>query len=144
MLLHMDPAELLDMIRETFPTLDRWGRRLADGYVPASGSDLAVDDEDWTPSRASQMALMGLGSARDHLHAVRVLIEARQLFPYAQLSLIRGALIGSSQAVWLLSPTDSSTRVERARLIAKESYAMHGKFLAVLRKLAPESTSRDR
>lgn len=128
----------LRLLRSTFPTLDAWGVDLESAFVPGQGSDLAADDTDWIPVPVSQVAVMGLGSARDHLQAVRVLIEARQLFPFAHSTLIRGAVIGGAQAVWVLAPEDRETRIDRARLLAEHMYVEHRKYLDVLRRIAPE------
>jgi len=127
----------LEQLRRTFPTLDEWGVALASAFRPEGGSALSADDTDWVPVPVSQVAVMGLGSARDHLHAVRVLIEARQLFPFAQSTLIRGAVIGAAQAVWVLAPDDRKVRLERARLLADHMYVEHRKYLDVLRRIAP-------
>lgn len=116
----------------TFLDLDRWGRRLAGGLLPAQGSQLARDDTDLPQLPLSQLALLGLATARDHLHAVRVLLEARELFPLAQLSLIRAALIGASQTVWLLEPDDRPRRLERGRCLAAHNYSEFNKCLTVL------------
>jgi hypothetical protein len=126
----------LELMRGTFPTLDAWHARLAEIISPVRSSALALDDEDWPPTPLSQVALMGLGSARDHLHAVRVHVEAGQLFPFAQSTLIRAALLGAAQAVWVLAPEDRRSRVERARCVSAEMYSQHGKFLSVLNTLA--------
>lgn len=128
----------LDKIRSTFPVLDEWDTLLSQPFVPGDGSDLSADDRDWPPVRLSQVAVMGLGSARDHLHAVRVLIEASQLFPFAQLTLIRAALVGAAQAVWVLSPSARADRVYRARCITAHMYGQHAKYLGVLQSLASE------
>lgn len=129
---------MIEAVRATFPDLDGWHETLSKPYVPQVGSELARDDTDWPPVRLSQVAIMGLGSARDHLHAVRVLIEARELFPFAQSTLIRAALVGAAQAVWVLAPGDSVERLSRGRCIAVHMYAEHGKYVDLLRGLAPE------
>ena len=67
---------------------------------------------------ASQLAWNGLAGAADHLSAIRRHVEARQLFPFSHLTLCRSALIGAAQAVWVLSPDDSQTRIKRARVVA--------------------------
>lgn len=128
----------LEQLRRTFPTLDEWGVALARPFRPKGGSALSADDTDWVPVPLSQVAVMGLGSARDHLHAVRILIEARQLFPFAQSTLIRGAVIGASQAVWVLAPDDRELRLERARRLADHMDVEHGNYIDVLRRIAPE------
>lgn len=127
----------LDSIRATFPSLDTWGARLAIPLPPPAGSELSVDDLDWPWVPVSQVAAIGLGGARDHLQAVRVHLDVGQLFPFAQLTLIRGALIGGAQAAWVLAPTDRERRTERARCIASHMYTEHGKYLDLLRALAP-------
>jgi hypothetical protein len=126
----------LEQIRATFPMLDSWGGALANSFVPTAGSELSIDDMDWPPVPVSQVAVMGLGSARDHLHAVRVHIDAGQLFPFAQSTLIRGALVGAAQAVWVLSPEDRDERIERGRCVAAHMYSEHRKYLDLLRGLA--------
>ncbi len=129
---------MIEAVRATFPILDEWHETLAEPYVPQAGSELARDDTDWPPVRLSQVAIMGLGSARDHLHAVRVLIEAGELFPFAQSTLIRAALVGAEQAVWVLTPQDPAERLSRGRCIAVHMYAEQGKYVDLLRGLAPE------
>ena len=117
-----DTSSKLRLLRSTFPTLDEWGVDLESAFVPGQGSALAVDDTDWIPVPVSQVAVMGLGSARDHLQAVRVLIEAGQVFPFAHSTLIRSAVVGGAQAVWVLAPEDPATRIDRARLLAEHMY----------------------
>lgn len=126
----------MDKITATFPTLDKWGDDVGRPFIPPEGSEMAIDDEDWPPERLSQVAFMGLGSARDHLHAVRVLIEARQLFPFAQSTLIRAALVGGAQAVWVLAPAERGTRTARARTVALHMDNEHRKHLEQLRALS--------
>ena len=140
----IDEASSLQTLRATFPTLDAWGAELSRPYIPRPGGDLARDDEDWPPTPVSQVAVMGLGSARDHLHAVRVHLEARELFPYAQLTAIRGALVGAAQAVWVLAPDSRDVRTERARLVAVHMYAEHLKYLSLLSDLAAGADSGTR
>jgi hypothetical protein len=126
----------LDVLMATFPVLDQWHQRLASEFRPIPGSVLALDDEDWPPVPLSQIAIMGLGSARDHLKAIRVTIEAGQMLPYAHLTLARAGLLGAAQAVWVLVPDDPLTRQRRARCVAAEMYVQHGNFLTVLNDLA--------
>lgn len=129
----------VEVLQATFPQLDSWGERTAQQYDPDPGSDLAADDTDWPLMRTSQVALMGLQSNRDHLQAVRIHVEAGQLFPFAQSTLIRAALVGAAQAVWVLSPRDPDDRRSRSRLIAAHMYGEHAKYLNHLRTLAAGS-----
>jgi len=45
---------------------------------------------------------------------VRVTLEARQVMPYAQLALIRSALIGAATTTWILAPEDDESSWQRA------------------------------
>lgn len=129
-----DNAYFMGRLRDTYDTLDSWRDRLQEGFRPTLGSELYEDDQlvRWSP--ASQYAWFGLGSARDHLNAVRSLIEAKQLCPSAHPTLIRGALVGASQAVWILESDEASVRQTRAALMARESYSRHGQFAGDIAK----------
>ena len=124
-------------VRETFPDLYRWGLRLAHGFVPEPGSELAEDDADWKWMPVSQVAFAGIGAARDHLQAVRIHVEAGEYFPFAQQTLIRTAMLAAAQAVWVLAPDDRAERVKNARTFAYENYSKHLVFLRDLQSLAP-------
>jgi hypothetical protein len=131
--------ELLAAIRSTFPTLDGWRDRLAEIIEPAPGSELAVDDEEWPYACTSSLVSVGLGTAREHLHAVRILVEAEELFPAAASTLCRSALIGASLAVWMLEPDDRDVRLRRALSLAVEDYKRHIQFgRDITGMLAPE------
>lgn len=80
---------------------------------------------DWKPWPLSQLAFGGLAAARDHLQAIRVHIEAGQLFPLATDTLLRGALLGAAQTVWMLAPDDQPTRLDYARTAAAEMLRRH-------------------
>lgn len=121
--------ELLRQIESTFPTLDRWQQVLSTGARLSPASELAADDSDWPWAPASQMAWAGLASARDHLHAVRVHIEALEMFPTAQSTLVRGALVGASQCVWILESDDPAVRRRRAQELALETYKRHLEYV---------------
>lgn len=124
-------------VRATFADLDAWGARVRTPYVPLPGSELATDDLDWPAFPASQVAASGIGAARDHLQAVRVHLEVRpaQLFPFAQATLVRTAMLSAAQAVWVLAPDARSDRVARARTLAQHTYEQHLLFLRDLQAL---------
>ena len=127
-----------DRIRDTFPDLDLWDARTSTGFIPEPGSPLALDDEDWKPWRLSQLAFGGLAAAQDHLEAIRAHIEAGRGFPLATDTMLRGALLGSAQAVWLLAPDDRETRLDFARCAAAEMHKRHREWLSDLRKIPGE------
>ncbi|MGI9052817.1 MAG: hypothetical protein ACR2HQ_09240 [Ilumatobacteraceae bacterium] len=119
---------LLRALQATFPVLDQWRDLLCKPFVPVDSSDLAVDDQDWRWLQPGQLAWAGLSSARDHLHAVRVHIEARELFPVAQSTLIRAGLVGGATTVWLLAPSGRHERLRRSRVLLAETYRRHDQF----------------
>jgi hypothetical protein len=117
--------------------LYRRGLRLAHPFVPTPGSELPEDDSDWQWTPVSQVAFTGMGAARDHLQAVRVHIEAGELFPFAQQTLLRTAILSAAQGVWVLAPDDRAERLSRARTFAYENLEQHQVFLLDLQGLAP-------
>lgn len=133
----MGDGELLAAIRETFPTLDGWRQRLSEISVPSPGSALASDDEQWPYTPSSTLVSVGLASAREHLHAVRLLIEAGELFPAAASTLCRSGLIGASLAVWVLRPDEQRERLRRSLSVAVEDYKRHIQFGIDVNKLFP-------
>ena len=77
----------------------------------------------------SHVAWMSLAVVTDHLSAIRRHIEAKQLFPFSQLTLCRSALVGAAQAVWVLAPDTSHMRVRRARAVAAYLYKKQNQYL---------------
>lgn len=134
----MSTLDALRQIEGTFGDLELWDARTAAGFVPEPGSPLALDDEDWKPWRLSQLAFGGLAASHDHLEAIRVHIEARRLFPLATDTLLRGALLGAAQAVWLLAPDDHVTRLDFSRCAAAEMHRRQREWLSDLRKIPAE------
>lgn len=65
-------------------------------------------------------------------------IEAGQLFPLATDTLLRGALLGAAQTVWMLAPDDQPTRLDYARTAAAEMLRRHREWLSDLRRIDPE------
>jgi hypothetical protein len=131
-------SQYLAQIRQTYSQLESWRDVVRGGFAPDPGSDLVIDDEDWPAWPISDMVAVGLGMAFDHLDAVRHTVETGQFFAMAQTTLLRGALIGAAQSVWLLAPEAREERLRRTRTLLDYVYSEHGKFLrAVL-----ESESR--
>ena len=128
----MTDDEIEAIIAATYPALDKWSERLVSPFYPTAGSALAVDDTDWPPRPLTQVAASSLGAANDHLQAVRTTLLARQLFPFATGTLIRGALIASAQATWVLAPPSRPDRIARARQVADEDYRRHAGHLRML------------
>ena len=127
----------LGYIRGTFADLDAWGVRARTVNEGAPGSDLDGDDAEAIGWRTSQLAVAGLATGRNHLHGVRLHIEAHEIFPDVTGTLVRGALLGAAQAVWMLAPDDRDTRQVRSRVVAMEVLENHRKFLVDLLSLSP-------
>lgn len=125
-------------IESTFDTLSQWFQRLGSPYIPETDSVLGADDLDWPFMPVSQVAWVGLAGAADHLDAIRQQIIGRRLYSFAQLTLCRSALVGASQAVWVLAPDEQVLRLRRARMVASYVYEHRLKYLYELRKLHPD------
>lgn len=118
-------AELSNEFSATFARLDRWRTVIASRPAPAQDSDLAGDDKIWPWAPATTLCIVSLGSAREHLHAIRLLVETKQLFPSATSTLARSALMSASVAVWMLEPDQPDERQRRMLSFALEDYRNH-------------------
>jgi hypothetical protein len=134
----MDDRERESRIRSTFGELDQWLGLSAEAFVPTVGSTLHVDDLDWPTMPVSQLAHVGLAVAADHLDAIRCHLDASHLFALADQTICRSALVGASQAVWLLAPDERSDRLARARMLAADALKYHGQFLMALQVAQPD------
>lgn len=101
-------------LSQTYADLDRWRQRSTAIEMPEPGSDLDGDTAIWPRFPPHQVARVSLISGVQHLNLARVAIEERQTFPMAHPSVLRGALLGASRGVWLLSPDDRHERQQRA------------------------------
>ncbi len=82
---------------------------------PAPSSPLAGDDRTAHPHKVSQAAYRALGTATEHLAALRALVlQAKMLHPTAPYTLNRAAIETGAAAVWLLAPTTRPPRVIRS------------------------------
>lgn len=117
--------ELMVLLRETFTRLDRWRMVIASRAEPVPGSELAEDDRIWPWAPPTSLCLASLGNAREHLHAVRLLVDHGELFPSVTSTLARSALMSSSVAVWMLAPKHSLERHRRMLSFALEDYRNH-------------------
>lgn len=114
----------------TAADLDRWWLRAHRVEEPERGSALALDDEIFQRTAISQLARMSLVLAEEHLRLVLDAIKAKQLYPSSHFTVQRGALVGASQAVWILEPSDRNLRRERGLTVFTEMYAQMDKSAA--------------
>ena len=144
-------AALFQRYAATREPLDRWRARSRTVESPQPGSDLAGDIPASPGIPSHELARHALVSATQHLNLARTAIEASDLYPIAHNSVLRGALVGSSRAVWMLWPDDPLERQQRALRVGYESHRrfrqyaeaagleLHG--VAVLDQVAAETRS---
>ncbi|UOQ60652.1 hypothetical protein MUN76_01310 [Leucobacter rhizosphaerae] len=124
-------AALAQMLH-TSDDLDRWRLRAHRVEVPERGSELAIDDTVFPPMAISQLVRTSLVSAGEHLRLALDAIKAKQVYPSSHFTVLRGALVGSSQAVWILEAEDRQVRQERGLTVIAEMYEQMGKYYSFL------------
>lgn len=124
----LSDRDLLTEMRATFVRLDRWRTVLASRVDPRADSELASDDQIWPWAPPTSLCLASLGSAREHLHAIRLLVDSGELFPSVTSTLARSALMSGAIAVWMLAPDDAKERRRRMLTFALEDYRNHIAF----------------
>lgn len=117
-----DEQDALASIRLAYEDLDRWRARSRGVERPEPGSELAGDEAVWPYLDPAEVARQSLVSATQHLNLARAAIEAGEVFPTAHFSVLRGALVGSSMAVWVLGPDPAVDRQQRALRVVEEFY----------------------
>lgn len=113
-------------IRQTTIDLDTWRLRTRHLEIPEEGSDLALDNSKFTHHAISEFIRSSLISAGEHLRLAAIAIHQGILFPTSHFTVLRGALVSSAQACWLLAP-DESTERQRRGLSALD--AMYGEMI---------------
>jgi hypothetical protein len=134
----MNDRELESRIRSTFGEVDQWLGLAAEAFIPTAGSTLHDDDRDWPTMPVSQLAHVGLAVAADHLDAIRCHVDARHSFALADLTICRSALVGASQAVWILAPDERSERLTRARMLAADALKYHSQYMEAFKATRPD------
>jgi len=117
-----EELEALRSIRAAYDDLDRWRARSRTVERPQQGSDLAGDEDVWSYFDPAEVARQALVSATQHLNMARAALEAGELFPTAHYSVLRGALVSGSMAVWVLGPDVATDRQQRALRVVDEFY----------------------
>ena len=131
---------VLETIQSTYAELDRWQIRAATTEPPQPGSELAVDDQVFPRHPLSEVVRMSLILSGEHLRLARDAIEVGQLYPSAHFTLLRGALVGAAQAVWVLGHAERGERQERGLIVLTE---MHMQMSRYYRRLEHFSLSVD-
>ena len=123
---------------DTHPHLDRWRIRAHAVEEPEGGSDLAMDDTVFPYMAISQLARMSLELSGEHLRLALDALQAKQAYPSSHFTVLRGALVGASQGVWILSPDDRRERRERGLTVLAEMYSQMGKYYDSLAGLSQD------
>ena len=122
----LNPADeyLLGEIESTYEVLARWQRRGAQlpPEEPQRGSELDFDATIFPPFPPWRMAWISLIAAGEHLMIVRDTLAQKQLYTSGSYTVIRGALVGASQAVWALAPAVRDLRRDRGLALIKEMH----------------------
>jgi hypothetical protein len=109
-------------IEATYQLLDGWRARSRSPERPEQGSELEADAQVWTWHPPYEVARQSLIAAVQHLNLARTAIEAHEVYPTSHFTVLRGALVGAAQGVWLLAPDDASERQQRALRVIDEWY----------------------
>lgn len=123
-------------IFEAAPDLDLWHLRVQTVEEPQNGSDLAIDDENFPYMEISQLVRMSLAFSGEHLRLALDALRAKQLYASSHFTVLRGALVGASQGVWILCPGDREERRERGLSVISEMYTQLGKYYNSLEGLS--------
>lgn len=112
---------------EVRDTLRSWLARIKSPEEVMSNSSLATDDRVYPGMPCSQLAWWGLTVGVEHLDASiglldRQIEQGQPIMPSATYTVLRGALIGASQAALLLCTPQRAQRVNYGLKIAYEEY----------------------
>ncbi|QDO89989.1 hypothetical protein FNH13_18055 [Ornithinimicrobium ciconiae] len=132
----------LEVMRATYEDLQRWKVRAADTEPPLRGSKMYIDDAVFPRHPISEVARTSLMLSGEHLRLARDAFEAGQLYPSAHFTVLRGALVGAAQGVWVLSPEDREERRERGLTVLTEMHTQMSKHYKRLEKLSLSETER--
>lgn len=111
---------------------------------PEPASELAADDTAVTPHLVSGLAQGAIAQASDHLEAFRSLLQdLRVVHPWAQYTLLRGALENASTALWLVAPDLPDERRFRALRLAARDIMDSRNAEPLHRQKAPSGRTHD-
>lgn len=121
-------AEQLRAIEPTYPHLDGWRARSRSPERPERGSELDTDARIWPWHPPYEVARQSLIAAVQHLNLARTAIAAGEIYPTSHFTVLRGALVGAAQGVWLLAPDVGHERQQRALRVIDEWYSRRTQY----------------
>jgi hypothetical protein len=127
-------------LEKLFTAVAAWAARIEQPPLLASpGSSLATDDQAFPHLPASAIAYNGLVTAVEHLDYFRTALQATgRIYPAANYTPLRSALMGATQAVWVLAPEVADERVGHALDIAVDTYNQQRKLVEAATALTVE------
>ncbi|MFI5867464.1 hypothetical protein [Streptomyces sp. NPDC051546] len=122
-----------------------WEKRTS-GHTPefiSPNSSLGADDRLYSEFTVSSAAWHGLVTAVEHTGFFFTALSAtKTMYPSAYYTVLRTALLGASQALWVLAPGSRSERQKRALTIAATNTEERRKFVNDLPAATPELRAR--
>jgi len=128
----------LAQVLETQPDLNRWRLRAQRIEEPEAGSELAIDDKVFPHMEISQLVRLLLIFSGEHLRLALDALKAQQLYPASHFTVLRGALVGAAQGVWILSPDDQEERQERGLTVLAKMFTQMRKYYNDLGELSQD------
>ena len=128
-----EQAWLVRLETTMFPVIKAWFQRTGEApLLPTAGSSLARDDQVYTRLPPSHLAYGGMVTAAEHLELFRVAFQAsRTLYPSSYFTVLRTALMGSAQALWVLKPSQRAERIKHALQLARDDIRQSRNLLSV-------------
>ena len=105
---------------------------------PEPGSDFAGDDSTFSYHPISEIVRLSLVSAGEHLRLVWDGLELKNYYNMSQYSAVRAAIVGATQAVWVLAPDESAARRERGYAVITDTYVQSRKYHELVFRQATE------
>lgn len=116
-------------IQRSIDAVRAWEKRIPHPDEIERGSSLSRDDKAWPDLSASRVAWGGMTAAVDHLALGADLMKDEiNLRPTSFFTVTRTALLGASQALWVLSGS-REIRIGRAMQVAEDEYKQHRTYL---------------
>lgn len=129
---------------DTAEDLDLWRLRAHRIEQPERSSDLAEDNKIFEWMAVSEVARLSLVASGEHLRLALDAVKAGQLYPSSHFTVLRGALVGASQAVWVLAPSKRVVRRDRGLAVIAEMYVQMGRYYDFLETTDLEVEDRAR
>lgn len=123
--------------------LQQWQLRVQRIEQPESGSDLIADDRLFPHHRISEVIRTSLAISGENLRMALDAIHRQNLYPSAHFTTLRAALVGASQAVWILAPDVADTRRDRGLCVIDEAYRRSAQYHTATQAHVPNLSASD-